>query len=72
MVWVFSVKGAIFDSFVTFYRNSGKRRNFAFVFFKTERDVTNAIKLLDGKVFEGKRIQVNKARFGPENRSFGH
>lgn len=61
----------VFDSFVPFDRGTGKRKNFASVRFKTEREMDNTIKLFDGKVHEGRKLQVNKAKFGPEHRLLG-
>lgn len=68
MVRAFNVVGIVFDSFIPTDKSSGKRRNFAFVRFKTEGEAERAVKLLDGKVFEGKKIQVKRAHFAPEKR----
>lgn len=35
---------------------------------KWRGEMVNAIKMMDEKVIEWKKIQVSKARFGPENR----
>lgn len=70
LIRVFRVAGVVFDSFVPTDRRNGKQRNFAFVRFKTVCEMVNAIKMMDGQVIEGKKLQVNKARFDSENRRF--
>lgn len=43
LVRVFGVAGVVFDSFVPTNRRTGKRMNFAFVRFKLEKEMLNAI-----------------------------
>lgn len=71
LIRVFGVEGVVFDSFVPYDRRSGKCKNFAFVRFKTEKEMDAVIKMLDGKVFDGKKLKVNKAHFGLNNRRPG-
>lgn len=71
LVRIFEAAGVVFDSFVPFDRRLRKRKNYAFVRFKTEREMEKAILLFNGKVHQEKKLQVNKARFGPKNRRKG-
>lgn len=48
-----------------------KGRHFIFVSFQMVAEAKRAIKLLDGKEFDGRKIQVNRAQFGPDNKRKG-
>lgn len=60
LVRTFSVAGVVFDSFIPTER-SAKRRNSAFVRFKLEAAANRTINMLDGKVFEGRKIHRSTA-----------
>lgn len=51
LVRVLGDAGVVFDSFVPSDRRSRRRRNFAFVMFKMEKEADKAIQLFDGKEF---------------------
>ncbi len=59
---LFSQYGEVEESVVITDRQTGRSRGFAFVTMKKEADGQKAIKELNGKDFEGRKLIVNQAR----------
>lgn len=59
---LFREAGPVFDEFLPKVKHSGVSRGFGLVRYKTEWDVNRAIQRLNGRLFGGRRISVQKAK----------
>lgn len=60
---IFWRAGKIRDSFIPIDKISGKTRGFAFVRFGSLKEAENAVELAHGRLWRGRKIQVQKATF---------
>jgi RNA recognition motif-containing protein len=70
---LFGAYGAVTDTAIITDRETGRSRGFGFVTMGGSAEGEAAIKALDGKEFEGRKLTVNEARAREERpaRSFG-
>lgn len=66
----FSKFGTVTDAKVVTDRETGRSRGFGFVTFSNSEEADNAINTMNGNVFEGRTLTVNKAQERPTRRSF--
>ncbi|MFH1705522.1 MAG: RNA-binding protein [Patescibacteria group bacterium] len=59
---LFSQAGAVVSANVITDRQTGRPRGFAFVEMASAEDAENAIKMLNGKDYDGRSLVVNEAR----------
>eukprot|EP00268_Persea_americana_P068611 TRINITY_DN9583_c0_g1_i1.p3 TRINITY_DN9583_c0_g1~~TRINITY_DN9583_c0_g1_i1.p3 ORF type:complete len:101 (-),score=27.09 TRINITY_DN9583_c0_g1_i1:3660-3962(-) len=55
--------GKILDSFIPIDKIRGKKRGFAFVRFGSLKEGENAVELVHGRSWRGKKIQVQMAKY---------
>ena len=70
---LFAAYGAVTEAAIVTDRDTGRSRGFGFVTMGGAPEGEAAIKALDGKEFEGRKLTVNEARAREERpaRSFG-
>lgn len=50
------------DIFIPVEKESRESRGFTFVCFNTEREAAKAVELIDGRSWNGRKLQANVAR----------
>lgn len=59
---LFAPAGSVESAVVITDRHSGRSKGFAFVEMSSDKEAEKAIKMFDGKEFQGRNIVVNEAR----------
>lgn len=59
---MFSQAGKVVDAVVISDRNSGRSKGFGFVEMSSKEEAEKAVKMFNGKDFQGRNIVVNEAR----------